>query len=200
VGEDGPTHQPVEQAMSLRMIPNLTVLRPADANETAACWKIAIRSDGPVALLLTRQKLPILAPDRYPVESGVPRGGYILKETKAQTPDIVLMATGSEVHLALEAASALEAHGIAARVVSLPSWELFDRQSPEYRASVLPPGIARLAIEAGITIGWERYTGRRDAIVGLDRFGASAPGPVVYANLGFTVQTVVEKATKIVRE
>jgi transketolase len=200
VGEDGPTHQPVEQAMSLRIIPNLTVLRPADANETAACWKIAIRSDGPVALLLSRQNLPILAPDRYPVRSGVPRGGYVLKETEAQTPDIVLMATGSEVHLALEAASALETRGIAARVVSLPSWELFDRQPPEYRAAVLPQGIPRLAIEAGTTIGWERYTGRRDAIVGLDGFGASAPGPVVYANLGFTVQAVVEKATKIVRE
>jgi transketolase len=199
LGEDGPTHQPVEQTMSLRMIPNLTVLRPADANETAACWKIAIRAEGPVALLLSRQKLPVLRPDRYPVESGVPRGGYVLKEAETGKPDIVLIGTGSEVHLALDAAAALGARGIAARVVALPSWEIFDRQAPEYKASVLPAGIPRLAIEAGVTLGWERYTGSRDAVVGLDRFGASAPGGIAYAELGFNVQTVVDIATKIAR-
>ncbi len=199
VGEDGPTHQPVEQTMTLRMIPNLTVLRPADANETAACWKIAIRAEGPVALLLSRQKLPVLQPDRYPVESGVPRGGYVLKETETGKPDIVLIGTGSEVHLALDAAATLEARGIAARVVSLPSWEVFDRQTPEYKASVLPAEIPRLAIEAGVTLGWERYTGSRDAVVGLEGFGTSAPGGIVYAELGFNVRTVVDKATKIAR-
>jgi transketolase len=199
VGEDGPTHQPVEQTMSLRMIPNLTVLRPADANETAACWKIAIRAEGPVALLLSRQKLPVLRPDLYPVESGVTRGGYVLKQPETGKPDIVLIGTGSEVHLALDAAAALQARGIAARVVSLPSWEVFDGQTAEYRESVLPAGIPRLAIEAGVTLGWERYTGSRDAVVGLDRFGASAPGGIAYAELGFNVRSVVDKATKIAR-
>ena len=199
VGEDGPTHQPVEQTMSLRMIPNLTVLRPADANETAACWKIAILAEGPVALLLSRQNLPVLQPDRYPVGAGVPHGGYVLKDAETRKPDIVLIGTGSEVHLALDAAVALEARGIGARVVSLPSWELFDRQTPEYKASVLPAAVPRLAIEAGVTMGWERYTCRRDAVVGLDGFGASAPGGIAYTELGFNVQTVVDKATKIAR-
>jgi transketolase len=199
LGEDGPTHQPVEQAMSLRMIPNLTVLRPADASETAACWRVAIQAKGPVALLLSRQKLPVLKTDRYPVESGVPRGGYVLRDTEGPSPDICLIATGSEVHLALEAAAALEASGTAARVVSLPSWELFDRQPADYRERVLPPAIPALAIEAGVTIGWERYTGSREAVIGIDRFGASAPGAVAYAELGFNVQAVVEKATKIAR-
>ncbi len=199
LGEDGPTHQPVEQTMSLRLIPNLTVLRPADANETAACWKIAIRAKGPVALLLSRQKLPVLDPDCYPVASGVERGGYVLKNPESGKPDIVLIGTGSEVHLALDAAATLQARAIAARVVSLPSWEIFERQTPEYKASVLPAGIPSLAIEAGVTTGWERYTGSRDSIVGLDEFGASAPGEIAYAELGFNVQTVVDKATKLVR-
>jgi transketolase len=199
VGEDGPTHQPVEQTMSLRLVPNLTVLRPADANETAACWKIAVGTDGPVALLLSRQKLPVLPQERYPVERGVPRGGYVLKEAETGKPDIVLVGTGSEVHLALDAAAALETRGIGARVVSLPSWEIFDRQAPEYKVEVLPAGIPRLAIEAGVTAGWERYTGDRGAVVGLDGFGVSAPGGKAYAELGFSVRTVVEKATKIAR-
>jgi transketolase len=199
LGEDGPTHQAVEQLMSLRMIPNLTVLRPADANETAGCWKIAIQAEGPVALLLSRQKLPVLQPDRCPVESGVQHGGYVLKDPATGRPDIVLIATGSEVHLALDAFAALEARGIAARVVSLPSWEIFDRQTPEYKARVFPADVPRLSIEAGVTLGWERYTGSRDAAVGLDRFGASAPGGTVYAKLGFNVQIVVRRATKIAR-
>ena len=199
LGEDGPTHQPVEQLMSLRMIPHLTVLRPADANEAAACWRIAVRAEGPVALILSRQKLPVLQYDVYPVDSGVRRGGYVLRDAAAGKPDILLMATGSEVHLALDVAGELGTRGIAVRVVSLPSWEIFEQQPREYKESVLPGGIPRIAIEAGVTLGWERYTGRRDAIVGLDRFGASAPGGTAYAKLGFNVERVVEKALKIVR-
>jgi len=199
LGEDGPTHQPVEQLMSLRMIPHLTVLRPADANETAGCWKIAIEAGGPVAMLLSRQKLPVLQADRYPIESGVRYGGYVLKDPASGKPDIILIATGSEVHLALDAAAALEARGIAARVVSLPSWEIFEQQSSDHKQSVLPDGIPRITLEAGVTVGWERYAGSRDAIIGLDRFGASAPGGVAYAELGFNVDSVVEKATKIAR-
>jgi transketolase len=199
LGEDGPTHQPVEQMMSLRMIPNLTVLRPADANETAACWKIAIQAKGPVAMLLSRQKLPVLSPDRYPVDRGTRRGGYALRDPETGRPDIVLIATGSEVHLALDAAGTLEARGLAVRVVSLPSWEVFEQQSREYKDGVLPTGIPRIAIEAGVTSGWERYTGSRDAIVGLDEFGVSAPGGIAYAELGFNVQKVIEAATKATR-
>jgi transketolase len=199
LGEDGPTHQPVEQLMNLRMIPNLTVLRPADANETAACWRIAVEADGPVALLLTRQSLPILDPSTSGTGEGVGRGGYILRDTGEAPPNIVIVATGSEVHLALQAAGVLKGQGIAARVVSLPSWEIFDEQPDEYRDRVLPPGIPRLAVEAGVSMGWERYTGSREAVLGLDRFGASAPGDVVYSKLGFNTENVVAKATKIVR-
>jgi transketolase len=200
LGEDGPTHQPVEQAMSLRLIPNLTVLRPADANETATCWKMAIEAEGPVALLLTRQKLPVLDQAVRVVREGTMRGGYVIRHSGKTPPDLVLIATGSEVHLAIDAAETLESGGIAARVVSLPSWEIFDKQEPAYRNEVLPRGVPRLAIEAGVRTGWERYTGRSDAIVGLDRFGASAPGEVVYNKLGFNVKNVVETATKLVRE
>jgi transketolase len=199
LGGDGPTHQPVEQLMSLRLIPGLRVLRPADANETAACWKIAIREAGPAALLLTRQEVPVLdlsqvGPDRGPV-----RGAYLLRPGRKPNPDIVLIGTGSEVHLALEAARALEESGIDAGVVSMPCWEIFDEQPPEYREEVLPPHIPKLAIEAGATPGWERYTGAGGAVIGLDRFGASARGDIAYANLGFNVKNVVQRATRIVR-
>jgi transketolase len=199
LGQDGPTHQPVEQLMSLRMIPGLTVLRPADANEAAACWKIAVEAEGPVALLLTRQKLPVLDLSAFGDGEGPARGGYILRDTAGGPPGVAIIATGSEVHLALHAAGILKEQEIRTRVVSLPSWDVFDSQPLEYRNQVLPPGIPKLAVEAGVSLGWERYTGNPEAVLGLDRFGASAPGDVVYANLGFTAENVVAMATRIAR-
>ncbi|MBE9508277.1 MAG: transketolase, partial [Chloroflexi bacterium] len=176
IGEDGPTHQPVEQMAALRVIPNLVVIRPADANETAAAWRVALeRREGPTALALTRQKLPVLAkPARDPAET-VARGAYVLADTPT-TPDVILIATGSEVHLALEARDLLAQEGIAARVVSMPSWELFDAQPASYREAVLLPQVtARLAIEAGVSMGWDKYIGPDGDTVCLDHFGASAP-------------------------
>ncbi|MCY3881967.1 MAG: transketolase [Chloroflexi bacterium] len=199
VGEDGPTHQPIEQLLALRAIPGLTVLRPADANETAAAWKVALeRRGGPTLLALTRQGLPVVA-EQERVREGVPRGAYILDESPDGSPDIVLIATGSEVSLAREAASMLAAEGIAARVVSMPSWELFADQPQSYRDEVLPPGVtARLAIEAGTSIGWERYVGDAGEVLGIDRFGASAPGKVMMERFGFTAEAVVERAAAMV--
>ena len=190
LGEDGPTHQPVETLTALRVIPNLVVIRPADGNETAQAWKVALeRTDGPTALALSRQKLPQITP----ADNSLVRGAYVLAET-AGAPDIVLIASGSEVALAMEARSALQAEGIAARVVSMPSWELFAAQPVSYRDEVLPPGTPRLAIEAGSTLAWPRYA---DAALGVDRFGASAPGSVVYEKFGFTVENVVEKSRRL---
>ena len=199
VGEDGPTHQPIEQLLALRAIPGLTVLRPADANETAAAWKVALeRRGGPTLLALTRQGLPVIA-EQERVRAGVPRGAYILDDAPDGSPDIVLIATGSEVALAREAASTLAAEGIAARVVSMPSWELFADQPQSYRDEVLPPGVtARLAIEAGTSIGWERYVGDGGEVLGIDRFGASAPGKVMMERYGFTAEAVVERAAAMV--
>ncbi len=193
VGEDGPTHQPVEHLASLRAIPNLMVIRPADANETAEAWKTAInRCDGPCALVLSRQKLPILNPD---VTCGkLIRGGYVVADC-AGVPDLILMATGSEVHLALKAGKVLAERGLAVRVVNIPCWELFERAGADYRRTILPPEVkARLAIEAGLPMGWERYVGDEGAVVGIDRFGASAPGATVMEKYGFTVDNVVQKA------
>ena len=198
IGEDGPTHQPVEQLMSLRVIPNMTVIRPADANETAAAWRMAVQRRGPVALILTRQKLPILDADHYPIAQGVPRGAYILAEAQVQPLDAVIITTGSEVHLALAAQQRLAADGIQARVVSMPCWELFAEQSPEYRQQVLPAAVPKLAIEAGATLGWERYVGGDGAIIGVDRFGASAPGDVVLEKFGFSVDNVVNQVKALV--
>jgi len=201
LGEDGPTHQPVEHLPSLRAIPHMTVLRPADANETVAAWRWTLQyREGPVALVLTRQKVPILDPDRYPVWEGVPRGAYILQEATGARPRLILIATGSEVHLALRAQARLEAEGIPTRVVSMPSWEIFERQSPAYRHHVLPPDVpARLAIEAAAPLGWERWVGDAGDVVGLRRFGASAPYPVIFEKLGFTVEHVVERARRLVQ-
>jgi transketolase len=193
LGEDGPTHQPVEQLMSLRAIPNLIVIRPADANETAAAWRIAIERKKPVALILTRQKVPILVPSRYPVIEGVSKGAYILIGG-GERPDIILAATGSEVHLAVAAHEKLKGEGINARVVSMPSWELFEEQSKEYRQKVLPHDVPKLAVEAGITLGWQKWTGGKGAVIGIDGFGASAPGDIVMEKFGFTVENVVSKA------
>lgn len=198
VGEDGPTHQPVEHLASLRAIPNLTVLRPADANETAAAWKIALEADGPVALALTRQNVPVLHADRQKLFQGVAKGAYVLAESSGP-PQLILMATGSETHLALEAQKVLEDQkGIPTRVVSMPSWELFQRQDAAYRDAVLPPDVtARLAVEAGSSMGWHRWTGSRGAVIAIDRFGASAPGSVVMKAFGFTVENVVAAALAV---
>ena len=195
VGEDGPTHQPIEQTMSLRLIPNLIVLRPGDANETAEAWRIAIeRSDGPTALILSRQALPTF--DRTDVASadGVRRGGYTLWQS-SETPDVLLLATGSELHLALAAGRILAERGHAARVVSLPSWELFEAQPADYRTSVLPGNAdVRIAIEAGRGIGWERYVGANGRVLSIDRFGTSAPGAEVLRAFGISIDAIVEAA------
>jgi transketolase len=196
LGEDGPTHQPVEQLMSLRAMPNLTLLRPADANETAVAWRVAIERRGPVCLVLTRQNLPILDPDAYPLRDGVARGAYILVREQAHA-DVILIASGSEVQLALRARDRLAEHRIAARVVSMPSWELFEEQPLEYREQVLPKDVPKLAIEAGATLGWYKYVGDKGAVIGVDRFGASAPGKVVMENLGLNVDNVVQHALQL---
>jgi len=197
VGEDGPTHQPVEQLASLRAIPGLTTFRPADANETVESWRAAALRTGPVAFVLTRQKLPTLDPAVYPIRDGVRRGAYILSEAPDNRPRVVLIATGSEVHLALGAQATLAKRGVGARVVSMPSWELFDEQPAEYRDAVLPPRVPRLAVEAGSPLGWDRFVGPGGAVIGLRRFGASGPGPQVYEGLGFSVDRVVEAAAAL---
>jgi len=198
LGQDGPTHQPVEHLTSLRAMPGLTVFRPADANETAAAWREAVRLPGPAALVLTRQALPVLDPKQYPVSAGVARGAYVLIDEPK--PDLVLVATGSEVHLAIQAARALAESWIKARVVSMPSWELFAKQPAEYRDSVLPLNIPTLAIEAGATLGWYKWVGRTGDIIGLDHFGASAPGEVVMEKLGFNVDNVVHRAQQLLHQ
>lgn len=191
VGEDGPTHQPVEQIAALRAIPGLTVIRPADAGETVEAWKVALEREGPVALVLSRQGLPVFDREELAPASGLSRGAYVLADSDGQ-PDLVIIGTGSEVSLALEARERLAGSGIQARVVSLPSWELFEEQDPGYVTEVLPPAVeARLAIEAGVTQGWCRYTGNRGAVIGIDRFGVSAPGGQALAQAGFTVENVV---------
>ena len=196
LGEDGPTHQPVEQIAALRAIPNLLVIRPADANETSVAWKVALeKRTGPVALLLTRQKIPIFDRTEMGDAANLEKGGYILLDSGKVYPDVILIATGSEVGLAVEAHATLTEQGIAARVVSMPSWELFAGQSDAYRDTVLPPGVtARVAIEAGVTMGWDRWVGPQGSIIGLDRFGVSAPYQVLYEHLGFTSQNVVLRA------
>jgi transketolase len=200
VGEDGPTHQPVEQLASLRAIPGLTVIRPADATETAAAWRAALQiTAGPVALVLSRQNLPVLDRQKLPPAQMLERGGYVLSEAVGPA-EVILIGSGAEVHLALKAQPMLAEKGIAARVVSLPSWELFERTPQAYREAVLPPAIgARVAVEAGIAMGWERYVGAGGAVVGLAGFGASAPGGTVLEKFGFTAERVVETAMSILR-
>jgi transketolase len=192
LGEDGPTHQPVEQLMSLRGIPNLMDLRPGDPAETAVAWKVAVeRTDGPAFLSLTRQGVPALDRHRMAPAEGLRRGGYVLAEASGARPELILIASGSELHLAVEARQALEEDGIPTRVVSLPSWYLFRAQDREYRDRVLPPDVeARVSVEAGITLGWERWIGEKGVSVGIDHFGASAPWEVLYREFGLTVETV----------
>jgi transketolase len=193
MGEDGPTHQPVEQLLGLRSVPGLTVIRPADANETTAAWRIAIEArDRPIVLVLTRQKLPVLDLTSYPgIPAGVQRGGYILADAaEGARPDIVLVATGSEVHLALNACNHLANEGVKARVASLPCWTLFKAQPEPYQRQVLPKEVPLLAIEAGVTLGWDSYVSPPMSVLGVDRYGASAPGEVVMSEYGFTAENV----------
>jgi transketolase len=199
LGEDGPTHEPIEHLASLRAMPNLTVIRPADANETAVAWRVALEHrGGPVALALTRQKLPVL--DRTILASAdlLRRGAYVLADAGDGQPDIILIATGSEVQLALEARQRLAARGIGARVLSMPSWELFEQQPDSYRDEVLPPSVtARLAIEAASPHGWHRYVGLTGAVIGMTRYGASAPYQVLMEQFGFTADNVTSRALSL---
>jgi transketolase len=197
MGEDGPTHQPIEHLAALRAIPRLAVIRPADANETVAAWRLAVARLGPTALVLTRQKIPVLDPTQFPIAEGVSRGGYVLSEAAGGSPQVVLVATGSEVGVALEAQKVLADRGTRARVVSLPCWSLFDAQSEAYRRSVLPAEVPTVSIEAAATFGWSKYVGGHGASIGVDRFGASAPGPTVMRELGITPEHAVEVALRL---
>jgi transketolase len=199
LGEDGPTHQPVEQLAALRAIPRLIVIRPGDANETSVAWQIAIESRScPVALVLSRQNVPTLERSQYASADGLRRGAYVLADAPGGRADIILIGTGSELSLVVAARERLAKQNIHARVVSMPSWELFDQQPKEYRATILPKSVpARLAVEAALPLGWHRYVGDNGDVVGIERFGASAPGNVVMEKLGFTVDHVVERATAL---
>jgi transketolase len=201
VGEDGPTHQPIEQLMSLRAMPNLAMIRPCDANETTEAWRWAMaHRQGPVAIVLTRQKLPVLDRTGFGAAAGLARGAYVLADADGGTPQAIIIATGSEVHVALAARAHLAKDNVRARVVSMPCWEIFAQQSAEYQDAVLPPSItARVSVEAGVTFGWCRWIGARGVAIGLDRFGASAPGPVMMEKLGFTPERVAEAVRRLVR-
>jgi transketolase len=198
LGEDGPTHQPIEHVAALRAMPNVTVIRPSDANETVEAWKVAIRSKGPVALIYSRQNLDILDRTQCGPASGLAQGAYVLADTKG-TPDLILIATGSEVQVALGARDLLAQEGVQARVVAMPCWELFEGQPQAYKDSVLPPQVtARLAVEAGVRLGWDRYVGPQGDVVSVDRFGASAPVGVIWEKFGFTAPAVAERARKLI--
>lgn len=197
LGEDGPTHQPIEQTMSLRMIPGLSVFRPADALETAAAWQMAcMNMHKPTALLLSRQKLPVLHDYAATVHENAYKGAYVLNPGQGEAKAVVI-ATGSEVHLALAAQAELAKEGIAVSVVSMPSWDAFELQSDTYKASVLPEGLPKIAVEAGVTLGWSRYTGSENNVLGINRFGASAPGDVMMEKYGFTVENLVAKVKSV---
>jgi transketolase len=198
LGEDGPTHQPIEHLAALRAIPHLFVIRPADSLETSEAWRIAIlRRHAPTALALTRQKVPVIDRNKFAKADGLRRGAYVLAD--ADSPRLILMATGSEVSLALDAWQKLQEEGVAARVVSMPCWELFEEQPQEYRDQVLLPAVsARLAVEAGVRQGWDRYVGPQGDVICLDRFGASAPGDVALKNLGFNVDNVLQRARALI--
>jgi transketolase len=195
LGEDGPTHEPVEHLASCRAIPHLSLIRPADANETAAAWRVALNHKGPVALVLTRQALPIIDRTKYASADGVEKGAYVLADAAGKKPELILIATGSEVAVTFEAYNKLTAEGVAVRLVSMPSWDLFEKQPQAYRDEVLPPSVtARLAVEAGVTFGWERYVGTKGAVLGINHFGASAPYKIIAEKLGFTPDNIVKLA------
>ncbi len=197
LGEDGPTHQPIEHLMALRAVPGLTDFRPADANETAAAWRLALQRQGPSFFALSRQDLPVIDPAAVDVYGGVSKGAYVQQD--AADARVVLIGTGSELWAVVEAAKLLAAEGVAARVVSFPSWKIFEEQTAQYRASVLPAGVPKLAVEAGATLGWWKYVGQDGDVIGLDRFGASAPGPTVLKELGFGAESVAARARKLVK-
>ena len=202
LGEDGPTHQPIEQLAGLRAMPNMTVVRPSDATETVEAWRVALtHTEGPVGLVLTRQKLPVIDRKTFAPASGLAHGAYVLADVGGPAPDVILIATGSEVSIALEAHERLTKDGIRSRVVSMPCWELFDVQPQSYRDAVLPPGVrARVSIEAASPFGWERYVGLAGAIIGVNHFGASAPGPIVMREFGFTPEHIVETAKAVLKQ
>ena len=191
LGEDGPTHQPVEQLAAMRAMPGIRVIRPADANETAEAWRIHVNGDGPTAIVLSRQKLPVLEATGSRAQRGVAGGAYVLVDEDGDDPDIVLVGTGSEVQLCVAAREVLVGKGVSVRVVSMPCWELFAARTDDEQADVFPPGVLTLAVEAATTFGWERYA---DDTIGIDHFGASAPGDVVMREMGFTVDNVVARA------
>jgi transketolase len=196
LGEDGPTHQPIEQLTALRCIPNMTVIRPADSNEVAVAWRVAMtHTSGPVALVFSRQKLPYIDRARFASAAGVARGAYVLGDAPGGAPRVVLLASGSEVSLILEAQQRLAASGLRARVVSVPSLELFAHQPADYQESVLPPSVPRVAVEAALPMSWYKWVGSTGAVLGLERFGASAPYQRVYQELGITVDHIIELAT-----
>jgi transketolase len=209
LGEDGPTHQPVEHFAALRAIPNLLIIRPADATETAYAWKFILQyREGPVALLLTRQNLPVIDRTKFAPAEKLAKGAYVLIDAdpsrptngraEAGKPDVLLLATGSEVSVAVDAYNKLTAEGIKARVVNMPCWELFEKQSKEYRDSVLPPEVkARVAVEAGVELGWHKWLGEKGQFVGMSTFGASAPGKVCFEKFGITADAVIAAAKKL---
>ena len=202
LGEDGPTHQPVEQISGLRAVPNLTVIRPADANEVAEAWKMALQHrQGPVALLLTRQALPVLDRVRFAKAEGLRRGGYVLADSPGGPPELILIATGSEIHPALEAFEKIRGEGRRVRLVNLASWEIFEGQAQEYRDEVLPPGVSlRISVEAAAPNGWHKYVGREGKVLGIDHFGASAPGKVVLEKFGFTAENIYREAIALLSQ
>lgn len=197
VGEDGPTHEPIEHLMALRAVPHITDFRPADANETAAAWRIALERKGPCFFALSRQDLPIIDPATHDAYANVSKGGYIVEDV--ENPQLVLIGTGSELWPAVDAAKLLAAEGIKVRIVSFPSTKIFDEQSPAYKASVLPASVPKLAVEAGATLGWWKYVGSTGDVVGLDRFGASAPGPTAMKELGFSAENVAARAKALLK-
>ena len=199
LGEDGPTHQPVEHLAALRAMPNMWVVRPGDANEVVEAWKLAMnRKDGPTTIVLSRQNVPTLDRGKYAPAAGLQRGGYMLSDAAGGAPEAILIATGSEVQVAVAAQEKLAAEGVKARVVSLPCWEVFARQDQAYRDQVLPPQVtARVSVEAGATFGWSRWVGDRGLSVGLDRYGASAPAAIIFKELGFTPENVAAQVKKL---
>jgi len=198
LGEDGPTHQPIEQLAMLRAMPNLAVMRPADAGETVEAWRSAMRrADGPTVLALSRQKLPVLDRTTLAPAALAAKGGYVLLDAPGGKPRVIVIATGSEVHPALAAVRQLQSEGVAARLVSFPSWELFEAQPESYRESVLPSAVrARVAVEAAATFGWHRWVGDRGAVIGIDHFGASAPADRLFREFGFTAEAIVAQAKR----
>jgi transketolase len=202
VGEDGPTHQPIEHLASLRAIPNLVVIRPGDANEVSEAWRVAIsRRNGPTLLALSRQAMPVLDRKVFTSASNLEHGAYVLADVGESIPELILMASGSELNLIVEAGLRLAAEGVNVRIVSFPSWELFKAQPEDYRNQVLLPSIkARLAVEAGISQGWDRWVGDQGDIICLDRFGASAPAKIIFENLGFTIEAIYKRAFELLKK